>query len=180
MKAVRIHEYGGVEVLKYEDAPRPSPKAGELLVRVHAAGVNPVDDKVRSGMFSALMKFPMPLILGWDVSGVVEQVGKDVTKFKVGDAVFAYMDIKQPGAYAEYAIVRESEACPKPRSLTHVEAAAVPLAATTAWQALVDTAKIDKDQTVLVHGGAGGVGHFAIQIAKARGARVIADRKSVV
>jgi len=174
MKAVRIHEYGGIDVLKYEDAPRPTPGAGELLVRVYAAGVNPVDDKVRSGAFSAFTKFPMPLILGWDVSGVVEQVGKDVTKFKAGDAIFAYMDIKQPGAYAEYAIVHETDACPKPTKLTYVEAAGVPLAATTAWQALVDTAKIESGQTVLIHGGAGGVGHFAIQIAKARGAKVIA------
>ncbi len=174
MKAVRIHEYGGVDVLKYEDAPRPAPSTGELLVRVYAAGVNPVDDKVRSGAFSAFTNFKMPMILGWDVSGVVEQVGKDVTKFKAGDPIFAYMDVKQPGAYAEYAIVRETDACPKPTKLTYVEAAGVPLAATTAWQALVDTAKIEPGQTVLIHGGAGGVGHFAIQIAKARGAKVIA------
>jgi NADPH:quinone reductase-like Zn-dependent oxidoreductase len=141
---------------------------------VHAAAINPVDDKVRSGMFSAFMKYPMPLILGWDVSGVVEQVGKGVTKFKVGDAVFAYMNIQKAGAYAEYAVVREADACPKPEKLTHVQAAAIPLAATTAWQALIDTAKLEKGQTVLIHGGAGGVGHFAIQIAKARGAKVVA------
>jgi NADPH:quinone reductase-like Zn-dependent oxidoreductase len=174
MKAVRIHDYGGIEMLKYEDVPRPTPSDHELLVRVHAAGVNPVDDKVRSGMLANFVKFPMPLILGWDVSGVVEQVGKAVKKFKIGDAVFAYIDLKHAGAYAEYAIVGESEACPKPAKLTHVQAAAIPLAATTAWQALVDTAKIEKDQTVLIHGAAGGVGHFAVQIAKARGAKVIA------
>jgi NADPH:quinone reductase-like Zn-dependent oxidoreductase len=173
MKAVRIRDYGGVDVLTYESAPKPTPGDGDLLVRVHAAGVNPVDDKVRDGMFAAFLKSPMPLILGWDVAGVVESTGKNVTRFKTGDAIFAYMDVKLPGAYAEYAIVRESEACAKPASLTFVEAAAVPLAATTAWQALVDTAKLEKGQTVLIHGAAGGVGTFAVQIAKARGARVI-------
>jgi NADPH:quinone reductase-like Zn-dependent oxidoreductase len=172
MKAVRIHEFGGVDKLKYEDAPRPAPGDDDLLVRVHAAGVNPVDDKVRSGMFGSFGKLPM--ILGWDVSGVVEQVGKNVTKYKTGDAVFAFMSIRASGAYAEYAIVPAADACPKPAQLTHVEAAAIPLAAMTAWQALVDTAKLEKGQTVLIHGAAGGVGHFAVQIAKTRGAKVIA------
>jgi NADPH:quinone reductase-like Zn-dependent oxidoreductase len=174
MKAVCIHEYGGIDKLKYEDVPRPTPADDEMLVRVHAAGINPVDDKIRSGAFSAFTNYRMPLILGWDVSGVVEQVGKKVTKYKVGDAVFAYMNIQKPGAYAEFAVVREADACPKPAKLTHIQAAAIPLAATTAWQALVDNAKLEKGQTVLIHGAAGGVGHFAVQIAKARGAKVIA------
>jgi NADPH:quinone reductase-like Zn-dependent oxidoreductase len=173
MKAVRIRDYGGVDVLTYESAPKPTPGDGDLLVRVHAAGVNPVDDKIRDGLLKAFVKAPMPLILGWDVAGVVESAGKSVTRFKSGDAIFAYMDLKRSGAYAEYAIVRESEACAKPGNLTFVEAASVPLAATTAWQALVDTAKLEKGQTVLIHGAAGGVGTFAVQIARARGARVI-------
>ena len=174
MKALRIHEYGGVDVLRYEDAPRPAPGESDLLVRVHAAGVNPADAWMRAGKLSSFVKNRMPLILGWDVSGVVEQVGKKVTRFKVGDAVFACMNLTIDGADAEYAIVPESYAAAKPAKLTHVQAAAIPLAATTAWQALVDNAKLEKGQTILIHGGAGGVGHFAIQIAKSRGAKVIA------
>lgn len=174
MKAVRIHGYGGVDVLKYEEAPRPVAGDNDLLVRVHAAGVNPADAHVRGGKFAAFLKNTLPLVMGWDVSGVVEQTGKKVTRFKVGDAVFACMSVTSDGADAEYAIVPESDACSKPAKLTHVQAAAIPLAATTAWQALVDAAKLEKGQTVLIHGGAGGVGHFAIQIARARGAKVIA------
>ena len=173
MKAVRAHEYGGPEVLKYEDAPRPEPKDDELLVRVIAAAVNPVDAKVRQGLF----KMPgaeLPLIPGYDISGVVEKTGAKATKFKAGDAVYAYLALSRAGACAEYTIVKESEAAAKPRSLTHEEAAAVPLAALTAWQALIETAKLTEGQTVLVHGGSGGVGSFAVQIAKARGANVIA------
>jgi NADPH:quinone reductase-like Zn-dependent oxidoreductase len=173
MKAVVILKYGSPARLEYTDVARPTPGDGELLVRVHAAGVNPIDDKVRAGLLSEFMHYSMPLIVGWDVAGVVESTGKNVTRFKSGDAIFAYMNLKLPGAYAEYAIVRESEACPKPAKLSFVEAAAVPLAAMTAWQALVDTAKLEKGQTVLIHGAAGGVGTFAVQIAKARGARVI-------
>src|SRR5882757_6633180 len=115
-----------------------------------------------------------PIILGGDVAGVVEKVGSKITKFKAGDPVFAYVSLDNSGGYAQYALVTEREAAPKPKSLTYVEAAAVPIVALTAWQALVDTAKLKAGQTVLIHGGSGGVGSFAIQIAKARGARVIA------
>ena len=173
MKAVRAHDFGGINVLKYEDAPRPEPKENELLVRVIAAAVNPVDAKVRQGMF----KMPgtqLPLITGYDVSGVVEKAGAKVTKFKTGDAVYAYLDLSRGGGYAEYAIVKENEAAAKPRSISHEQAAAVPLAALTAWQALIETAKLSEGQTVLIHGGSGGVGSFAVPIAKARGAKVIA------
>jgi NADPH:quinone reductase-like Zn-dependent oxidoreductase len=173
MKAVRIHSYGGTEVLKYEDAPRPEPKDDEILVRVIAASVNPVDAKVRQGHFKP-PGATMPLIIGYDISGVVEKTGAKATKFKPGDAVYAYLALTRGGAYAEYAIAKETEAAPKPASITHEQAAAVPLAALTAWQALVETAKLDAGQTVLIHGGSGGVGAFAIQIAKARGAKVIA------
>jgi NADPH:quinone reductase-like Zn-dependent oxidoreductase len=171
MKAVRYHAPGGFDVLVQEDVPRPAPAADELLVRVHAAGVNPVDDKLREGMFG---KPKVPFVLGFDVSGVVEKVGEKVTRFKAGDEVFALLDLARGGGYAEYAVVKESAAAAKPKKATHVEAAAVPVAGLTAWQALVDVAKLDRGQTVLIHGGSGGVGTFAVQIAKARGARVIA------
>ena len=173
MKAARGHAYGGPEVLKIEEAPRPEPAADEILVRVVAAGVNPVDAKVRAGMF----KQPgaqMPFIPGYDISGVVEKTGAKATKFKAGDEVYAYLNLKRGGAYAEYAIAKESELAAKPKTLTHEEAAAVPLAALTAWQALIEKAKMTDGQTVLIHGGSGGVGSFAVQIAKARGAKVIA------
>lgn len=173
MEAVVIHEYGGPEVLKYEDVPRPKPQADQILVRVIAAGVNPVDGMIRSGMF-ANEKRALPIILGGDIAGVVEKVGSKITKFKAGDPVFAYISLDNSGGYAQYALVTEREAAPKPKSLTYVEAAAVPIVAMTAWQALVDTAKLTAGQTVLIHGGSGGVGSFAIQIAKARGSKVIA------
>jgi len=172
MKAIVIHEYGGPEALKYEDIPRPEPTDDQLLIRVVAAGVNPVDGMIRSGMFKGNRAFP--IILGGDVAGVVEKVGSKITKFKAGDPVFAYVSLNNSGGYAQYALVTEREAAPKPKSVTYVEAAAVPVVALTAWQALVDTAKLSTGQTVLIHGGSGGVGSFAIQIAKARGAKVIA------
>ena len=173
MKAVRLHEYGPASALRYEDAPKPAPGAKDLLVRVHAAGTNPVDWKIRGGMMP-LPKEAMPIILGYDVAGVVEAVGAEVKGFKPGDEVFAYLSLQRGGGYAEYTIVRESEAAMKPKNADFVHAAAVPLAALTAWQAMFDTAGLKEGQTVLIHGGAGGVGHFAVQLAKARGAKVIA------
>ncbi len=174
MKAIVLHEHGGPEVLKYEDVLRPEPKEDQILVRVIAAGVNPVDGMIRSGMFAKHDKSAFPIILGGDIAGVVEKVGSRITKFKAGDPVFAYVSLDNGGGYAQYALATEREAAPKPKSLTYVEAAAVPIVALTAWQALIDTAKLSAGQTVLIHGGSGGVGTFAIQIAKARGARVIA------
>jgi NADPH:quinone reductase-like Zn-dependent oxidoreductase len=174
MKAIVIHEYGGPEVLKYEDVPRPEPTDDQLLVLVLAAGVNPVDGMIRSGMFAKEGNRAFPIILGGDVAGVVDKVGSKVTKFKANDPVFAYVSLDNSGGYAQYALVTEREAAPKPKSLTYVEAAAVPIVALTAWQALIDAAKLGSGQTVLIHGGSGGVGSFAIQIAKARGAKVIA------
>ena len=172
MKAVIAHEYGAPEVLKYEDAPRPEPKENELLVRVIACGVNPADPLVISGRFAKEFGTHVPLIPGYDVAGVVEATGAKVTKFKKGDAVYGYALFG--GGWAEYAVLAENEAALKPKSLTFVETAAVPMGALTAWQSLIDTAKLSAGQTVLVHGGSGGVGSFAIQIAKARGAKVIA------
>ena len=174
MKAIVIHEYGGPEVLKYEDVSQPEPKQDQLLIRVIAAGVNPVDGMIRSGMFDKKGHRAFPIILGGDISGVVEKVGNKITKFKSGDPVFAYASLDNSGGYAQYALVMERETAPKPNSLTYVEAAAVPIVALTAWQALIDTAKLKAGQTVLIHGGSGGVGSFAIQIAKAHGAKVIA------
>ncbi len=173
MKAVRIHEYGDPDVLRYEDAPRPVVKPDEVLIRVHAAGVNPVDWKVRAGHAKNILNYSFPFIPGWDVSGVVQSTGLDTSRLKAGDEVYSRPDLARDGAYAEYIAVRESEVALKPKSLDHVHAAAVPLAALTAWQALFDAAKIQAGQTLLIHGAAGGVGTFAVQLAKLKGARVI-------
>lgn len=173
MKAIVVREHGGPEVLKYEDAPRPQPKDDEVLIRVMAAAINPVDAAIRAGRFKRAGD-TLPLIPGMDVAGVIEKTGSKIDTFKAGDAVYAYLSFSEQGGYAEFAVARPEEVSLKPKNITFEEAAAVPLAATTAWQALVDTAKIDKGQTVLIHGGSGGVGSFAIQIAKARGAKVIA------
>ena len=153
MKAVVIHEYGGPEVLKYEDVARPEPKDNQLLIRVIAAGVNPVDGMIRSGLVGKDGSRAFPIILGGDVAGVVEKIGSKVTKFKAGDPVFAYVSLDNSGGYAQYALVKEGEAALKPKSLTYVEAAAVPIVALTAWQALIDSAKLSAGQTVLIHGG---------------------------
>ena len=174
MKAVVANGYGGPEVLKYQDVPKPQPKNDEILVRVMAAAVNPVDTYVRQGRLGKRSNDSGPLIIGYDIAGVVEKTGADARKFKPGDAVYCYLSVMRGGGYAEFAVAKESEAALKPKNINFEEAAAVPLAATTAWQALIDTAKIDKGQTVLIHGGSGGVGSFAVQIAKARGAKVIA------
>jgi NADPH:quinone reductase-like Zn-dependent oxidoreductase len=172
MKAIVAHEYGAPAVLKYEDAPRPEPKESELLVRVIACGVNPADPLVISGRLAKEFGTHLPLIPGYDVAGVVEETGAKVTKFKKGDAVYGYALFG--GGWAEYAVLAENEAALKPKSVTLTDAAAVPMGALTAWQSLVDAAKLSAGQTVLIHGGSGGVGSFAVQIAKARGAKVIA------
>jgi NADPH:quinone reductase-like Zn-dependent oxidoreductase len=174
MKAVVMNEYGGPEVLKYQDAPKPEPKDDEILVRVIAAAVNPVDTYVRQGMFGKRALNNGPAILGYDIAGIVDKTGANAKRFKKGDAVYCYLSVMRGGGYAEFAIAKESETSLKPKNISFDEAAAVPLAATTAWQALIDSAKIGKGQTVLIHGGSGGVGSFAIQIAKAHGAKVIA------
>jgi len=171
MKAIVVHEYGGPEVLKYEDARRPEPKDDEILIRVVATGVNPVDASIRAGRFKA---GSLPFIPGMDISGVIEKTGAKITRFKAGEPVYAYLSFKEQGGYAEFAIAKENETSPKPKAIDYEQAAAAPLAATTAWQTLIETAKLSAGQTVLIHGGSGGVGHFAIQIAKARGAKVIA------
>ncbi|WP_030231444.1 NADP-dependent oxidoreductase [Streptomyces sp. NRRL S-350] len=173
MRAVSQDTAGTPDVLKVVDTRRPEPGRGEILVRVHAAGVNPADWKTRQrGVFAD--GTPLPFTLGFDVSGVVEEAGDGVTLFQPGDEVFGMPRFPHPaGAYAEYVTAPARHFAPRPQSLTHVESGALPLASLTAWQALVDTADVRPGQRVLIHAAAGGVGHLAVQIAKARGAHVI-------
>lgn len=177
MKAVRIHAYGDAGVLSYEDAPRPVPAENEILVRIHAAGVNPIDWKIRSGMMKDWIPHSFPFVAGVDFSGTVEQVGAKVQNLKTGDEVFGQARIMGPnGSYAEYLTVPAKNVALKPRSVDHIQAAALPAVATAAWQALFGDGGINLQpkQTILVHGGAGGVGSTAIQLAKWRGAHVVA------
>jgi NADPH:quinone reductase-like Zn-dependent oxidoreductase len=174
MKAIVVHEFGDPEVLRYEDAARPEPKDNEMLVRVIAAGVNPVDDGLRSGHYAKSFGPKPPFTPGGDIAGIVEKTGAKIANFNKGDAVYAYLDLDRGGGYAEYAITNETEAAPKPKSISFEEAAATPIVALTAWQALIDKANLSARESVLIHGGSGGVGTFAIQIAKARGAKVLA------
>jgi NADPH:quinone reductase-like Zn-dependent oxidoreductase len=171
MHAIRIHEFGGTDVLRDERIALPQPGPGEILVRVAAASVNPVDGKIREGKYPRVQGDDLPVILGRDLSGTIEALGRDVTGVEQGDAVFALLGWDR-GAYAEHVVLKPDEYAAKPHNLSHVEAAAVPLAALTAWQGLIDHGKLQKGQRVLIHGGAGGVGHFAVQIAKAVGAWV--------
>jgi NADPH:quinone reductase-like Zn-dependent oxidoreductase len=174
MKAVVLRGYGGPEVSKLEEVPRPEAKEDEILIRVIAASVNPVDVAIRKGYLAELIGNKFPLVLGMDAAGIVEKTGAKITKFKKGDAVYAFFTLASEGGYAEYVIAKENETALKPKAVSYAQAAAVPAAGSTAWQALIDTAKLNAGQTVLIHGASGGVGHFAIQIAKARGAKVIA------
>ena len=172
MRAVVAHEYGAPDVLKLEQVQKPEPNDDEALVRVIASSVNPADPLTLSGKYAKEFGTHLPLIAGYDIAGVVEKTGANVTELKVGDAVYGYPTFG--GGWADYVAVKEWEVAAKPKSLNFVESAAVPMAALTAWQALVDVAKLQAGQTILIHGGSGGVGSFAVQIAKARGARVIA------
>jgi len=169
MKAVRIHSFGGPDVLQLEEIPKPKPKAQELLVRVHAAGVNPADWKIREGL---LGKIPLPAIVGGDFSGEVEELGAEIRDYHVGEAVFGVV-ASGSGSYAEYAVAPVSQVIEKPPGLSQFEAAALPIASLTAWQALFDTAALQSGQRILIHAAAGGVGHFAVQFAKWKQAHVI-------
>ena len=173
MKAVRIHSFGGADLMVYEDAPLPVPGAGEVRIKVRAAGVNPFDWKIRTGGFESMIKHELPLTLGWDVAGDIDSLGAGVTEFTVGDPVYALADYTRNGAYAEYIVASTSIVAPKPQSLDYVQAASVPMAAETAYLAMYEAGQVKAGQTVLVHGAAGSVGAFAVQLAKARGARVI-------
>ncbi|MBD2569961.1 NAD(P)-dependent alcohol dehydrogenase [Anabaena lutea] len=171
MKAVVIRRYGSADVLQYEEVEQPKIKPEQLLVKVHASSVNPIDWKIRQGMLSLLTRNQFPMILGFDVAGEVVEVGSQVTRFKVEDAIYGSTSFPG-GAYAEFAAIPENFAAPKPTNMSYEEAATVPLAALTALQALRDLGNIKSGQKVLINGASGGVGIFAVQIAKALGAEV--------
>ncbi len=172
MRAVRIHRFGGLDAIEYEEVPRPAPAEGEVLVRVWAAGVGPWDAWVREGK-SAIPQ-PLPLVLGSDLSGVVEETGPGVSGFHPGDDVFGVTNARFTGAYADYAVAEAAMLARKPGRLNFVEAASVPVVASTAWQMVFDHGKVDGTRRVLVHGPAGNVGAYAVQLAKRAGAEVIA------
>src|SRR5258708_780164 len=178
MKAVIAEHYGGPEVLELADVPMPRVGPNGVLVRVHAAGINPLDWKLRKGMMQALWKLRFPVIWGADFSGEVAEVGSSVTLFKPGDQIYGFKDGRVAktfrGTYAEYAVVPENALAHKPARLSHEEAASVPVAALTAWQALLVQGNLKAGERVLIHAAAGGVGVFAVQIAKAMGAYVAA------
>jgi NADPH:quinone reductase-like Zn-dependent oxidoreductase len=172
MNAVRIQVFGGPEVLHLQKIPVPEPREGEVLLKIRAASINPVDYKIRLGKYPAVQADKLPYVLGRDAAGDVEICGKGVTAFVKGDPIYAFVGIER-GCYAEYVIAKESEASRKPTTLDYAAAAAVPLAGITAWQGLFRHGGLQSGQRVLIHAGSGGVGHFAIQFAKAKGAYVI-------
>lgn len=169
MKVIQIDKYGDENVLYYTDVKRPEPKANEILVKVHAAAVNPVDIKIRNGKGKDF-GMTLPLILGADFAGTVEEMGSEIKKFKLKDEVYGKILI---GCYAEYVIVKEDELGRKPENLDFEQSASLPMGALTAWQAIFDTANLKSGQKILIHGASGGVGSMAVQIAKAKGAYVI-------
>jgi len=173
MKAVRIHEYGNEDVLRIEEIPVPSINNDDVLIKIPATSVDPVDWKVREGYMKARNIHTLPYILGWDISGTVEQAGSEVTGLKKGDEVFGRSAFQRNGTYAEYIAVKADEVTTKPKNLTHKEAASIPLVGITAWESLVNKAGITKGQHVLIHAASGGVGSIAVQIAKAKGCYVI-------
>ena len=173
MKAIRIHEFGGPDVLELEDIAVPQPKADEGLIKVYASSVNPVDGKIVAGQSQEKFPTKFPLTIGWDVSGVIEAAGGQVRNYSIGDEVYGRPYPTQNGAFAEYVVIKASEIALKPRSLDHLQAAAVPLAGLTAWQGLFKFGQLEKGQKVLIHGASGGVGSFAVQFAKWKGAEVI-------
>ncbi|MFI5139376.1 MAG: NADP-dependent oxidoreductase [Sphingobacteriales bacterium] len=173
MKAVLIYKYGGPEELKYEEnVAEPAINPDDVLVKVFATSINPVDWKVREGHAKGLTRV-FPVILGWDVSGVITKTGDQVKNYKVGDEVFARPDVSRNGTYAEFVAVRANEIYFKPKTIDHIQSAAVPLAGLTAWQGLFDHGKLQAGQKILIHGAAGGVGTLAVQLAKWKGAYVI-------
>lgn len=171
MQAVRIHRFGGPEVMQLDQIEQPIPATDEVVIKVFAASINPVDAKMREGKYPVVTEKDFPYVLGRDVSGEIADAGQSVSSFLMGDEVFAFL-APDHGGYEEFVIAKSDEIATKPQSLDHVQAAAVPLAGITAWQGLFDHGKLEAGQRVLIHGGAGGVGHLAIQFAKARGAWV--------
>ena len=173
MKAIIIENYGGKEQLKEKQVENPKAGKEQVVVEVKATSINPIDWKLREGYLKQMMDFQFPIILGWDVAGVISEVGEGVTDWKVGDKVFARPETTRFGTYAEYTIVDRTLLAKIPDNISFEEAAAVPLAGLTAWQGLFDHGKLKKDETVLIHAGAGGVGTYAIQLAKSIGAKVV-------
>ncbi|SDL52282.1 NADPH:quinone reductase [Catalinimonas alkaloidigena] len=174
MKAIRIHEFGGPEVMRLEEIERPVPASDEILLKVYASGVNAVDWVVRQGGTEAMKPFlTLPMTLGWDAAGIVEETGADVTTLKKGDAVYGVPNFPGDGSYAEYVAAKASQFALKPKRLRFNEAAGVPLAALTAWTGMFAAGKLEAGQRILIQGASGGVGSFAVQFAKAKGAYVI-------
>ncbi|WP_159868310.1 MULTISPECIES: NADP-dependent oxidoreductase [unclassified Raoultella] len=172
MKALLLKRYGNLDQLYFDDIPRPQIKADEILVRIYAAGLNPIDTMIPKGMFKPILKFKLPMVMGSDLTGIVEEVGAQVTRFKAGDAVFASVFDLHIGSFAEYVAVPEHAASLKPESLGFVEAASLPMVALASWQAFTERAKIEPADKVFIPAGAGGIGTFAIQLAKHLGATV--------
>jgi alcohol dehydrogenase len=172
MKAAYIGRHGGPDTLIVGERPQPQCGPYDLLVEVKAASINPVDWKIRDGLLKIMIAYKMPLTLGQDLSGVVVRVGSKVARFKPGDEIFARLDKASIGSFAQFAAVRESDAAMKPTNLTHIEAASIPLVGLTAWQVMRDHVGLKPGQLALIHAGSGGVGTFAIQLAKVLGARV--------
>ncbi len=172
MKAFILESYGANRALQLAEVPEPQLRDDEVLVQVHAAGVNQLDSKIKDGQFKLILPYRLPLILGHDVAGVVVKAGPRVRQFRPGDEVYARTDDFRIGTFAEFVPVKESSLAPKPKGLTMEEAASLPLVGLTAWQALVETAKLSKGQRVFIQTGSGGVGTFAIQLARHLGATV--------
>lgn len=174
MKAIVIDKYGDKEELKEKDLPKPEPATDEVLIKLQVAGVNPIDWKLRYGYLKEKFPFDFPIVLGWDAAGIVEKAGKDVDSFQKGDRVFVRPELSNRGTYAEYTTAKEDLLAEIPDNISFKEAAAVPLAGLTAYQCLVDVGNLESGEKVLIHAGAGGVGSFAIQVAKKLGAYVAA------
>jgi NADPH:quinone reductase-like Zn-dependent oxidoreductase len=174
MKAIRVHDFKERDNLRFEHAPIPEPKLGEVLVRIRAASVNPVDLKLAEDALHGFVTVDLPWIPGGDFSGVIASFGPGINDFAIGDAVFGSRPTGTPGTYSEYVAAPASTIAMKPQKLSHVEAASVPIAAQTAWQGLFEHGSLQRGQTVLIHGGSGGVGSFAVQLARWRGAIVLA------
>lgn len=172
MKALTFKRYGKSPEIGFSDVPRPTPKDDELLVQVYAAGLNPIDNKIPTGMFKPILRFQLPATLGSDLAGVVTEVGSRVTRFKPGDAVFASSFERGTGSLAEFALVPERAAAPKPANLDFVQVASIPMVGLTSWQALKERAHLRAGQKVFIPAGSGGIGTFAIQLAKHLGAKV--------
>ncbi|MFF5658845.1 MULTISPECIES: NADP-dependent oxidoreductase [Streptomyces] len=172
MRAFMVEKYGGEAGMRAVDLPDPQVGADDVLVKIHAAGVNPLDLRIRNGDFKAFLPYRLPLVLGNDLAGTVVRVGPSVTRFAVGDEVYARPDKDRIGTFAELIAVHQDDLAPKPATLTMAEAASLPLVALTAWQALVERAHVQPGHKVLIHAGAGGLGSIAVQLAKALGAQV--------